>query len=73
VFLHGDAQTIGQRMADRVGHYMQADLLESQLRTLEVPAPDETDVLHLSIEPPVGALLARTLAALALDVPLPTD
>ena len=73
VFLQGDAQTLGQRMADRVGHYMQADLLESQLRTLEVPAPDETDVLHLSIEPPVGTLLARTLAALALDVPLPTD
>ena len=69
VFLHGDAHTLGQRMADRVGHYMQAGLLESQLRTLEVPAADETDVLHLGIEPPVGALLARTLQALDLDVP----
>jgi carbohydrate kinase (thermoresistant glucokinase family) len=69
VFLHGDAYTIGERMATRVGHYMQAGLLESQLRTLEVPAADETDVLHLGIEPPVGALLARTLQALDLDVP----
>ena len=73
VFLYGDAHTIGERMAARVGHYMQAGLLESQLRTLEVPAADETDVLHLGIEPPVGTLLARTLAALALDAPLPTD
>jgi carbohydrate kinase (thermoresistant glucokinase family) len=69
VFLHGDAHTLGQRLAARVGHYMQAGLLESQLRTLEVPAADETDVLHLGIEPPVGTLLARTLQALSLDVP----
>jgi carbohydrate kinase (thermoresistant glucokinase family) len=68
VFLQGDARIIGQRMAARVGHYMQAGLLESQLRTLEVPTPDETDVLHLDIAQPVSALLARTLHALSLEV-----
>jgi gluconate kinase len=48
---------------------MQAGLLASQLRTLEVPTADEADVLHLNVEPPVGTLLARTLEALALDAP----
>ncbi len=69
VFLHGDARTIHQRMAGRVGHYMQPGLLESQLRTLEVPGPDEADVLHLSIDQPVGALVTRTLQALDLGTP----
>ncbi len=69
VFLHGDAQTIHQRMAGRVGHYMRPGLLESQLRTLEVPAPEETDVLHLGIDQPVDDLVAHTLEALALDAP----
>ncbi len=69
VFLHGDAHTIHQRMAARVGHYMRPGLLESQLRTLEVPGAVETDVLHLGIDQPVEALVARTLEALALDAP----
>ena len=69
VFLHGDARTIHQRMAGRVGHYMQPGLLESQLRTLEVPGPDEVDVLHLSIDQPVGALVTCTLQALDLGTP----
>lgn len=69
VFLNGDTHTIRQRMAGRVGHYMLPGLLESQLRTLEVPAPDETDVLHLGIDPPVSALVERTLQALALAAP----
>ena len=65
VFLHGDAATIGQRMAQRVGHYMRPGLLESQLRTLEVPAADETDVVHLDIHCPVADLVEQVLRALA--------
>lgn len=41
VHLTGDPALIAERMAHRVGHYMPAALLESQLATLEVPAPDE--------------------------------
>ena len=41
VHLTGDSALIAQRMARRVGHYMPAALLDSQLATLEVPAPDE--------------------------------
>lgn len=70
VFLHGDARTLHHRMASRVGHYMQPGLLESQLRTLEVPGPDETDVLHLGIDHPVSEWVARTLQALSTDRPM---
>ncbi len=43
IFVHltGDPALIRQRMAHRVGHYMPATLLDSQLATLEVPATDE--------------------------------
>ncbi|MEY2618972.1 MAG: Thermoresistant gluconokinase [Pseudomonadota bacterium] len=72
VFLHGEPATIRQRMAGRVGHYMRPGLLESQLQTLQMPGPQETDVLHLSIDQPVTELVARTLQALALDAPTPS-
>jgi gluconokinase len=38
VFLHGDAELIRERLRVRRGHYMPADLLDSQLATLEAPA-----------------------------------
>ncbi len=71
VFLHGDPATIHQRMAGRVGHYMRPGLLESQLQTLQVPGPQEGDVLHLPIDLTVHDLVTRTCEALALDVPAP--
>ncbi len=41
VHLTGDRALIARRLSQRVGHYMPASLLESQLATLEPPAPDE--------------------------------
>ena len=43
IFVHltGDPALIRQRMTTRVGHYMPATLLDSQLATLEVPATEE--------------------------------
>jgi gluconokinase len=41
VFLEGDRALIAERLADRRGHFMPASLLDSQLATLEAPAPDE--------------------------------
>ena len=50
VYLHGERDVLASRMARRVGHFMPVDLLESQLATLEPPAPDEhaieVDVAH---------------------------
>ena len=41
VHLTGDRALIAQRLSQRVGHFMPAALLESQLATLEVPTPQE--------------------------------
>jgi carbohydrate kinase (thermoresistant glucokinase family) len=41
VHLHGARELLAERMASRRGHYMPVSLLDSQLRTLEAPAPDE--------------------------------
>jgi gluconokinase len=41
IFLKGERGLIAERLAGRRGHYMPASLLDSQLATLEEPAPDE--------------------------------
>ena len=41
VWLDADESTIRGRLAAREGHYMPLSLLDSQLVTLEPPAPDE--------------------------------
>ena len=41
VHLTGDRALIAQRLSQRVGHFMPAALLDSQLATLEPPAPEE--------------------------------
>jgi len=41
VFLDAPADLIRMRLAARVGHYMPASLLDSQLATLEPPGPHE--------------------------------
>ena len=64
VFLDGDFDLIEQRMRQRVGHYMQPGLLDSQFRTLEKPQADETDVIRLPITEPVQDMVAQVLNAL---------
>jgi gluconokinase len=41
IFLNGARAVIARRIAGRRGHFMPVSLLESQLATLEQPAPDE--------------------------------
>jgi len=41
VYLTGTRALLAERMANRRGHFMPPALLESQLETLEEPAPDE--------------------------------
>lgn len=64
VFLDGEFELIEQRMRQRVGHYMQPGLLDSQFRTLEIPQADELDVIRLTITPPLQDLIAQALQAL---------
>jgi gluconokinase len=65
VFLQGSPALLAERLASRRGHYMPPSLLESQLATLEEPAPDEQTWvcdIRRSPEDIVAALLARVSA-----------
>ena len=63
VHLHGSRALLSQRLAQRKGHYMPASLLDSQLQTLELPAPDE-HVLGLDIDDTPEMLAQRAAQAL---------
>lgn len=66
VFIHlrGSMETIIERMAARQGHYMKKEMVQSQFDTLEIPGTDEPDVIEISIEQPLDAVIADTLKAL---------
>ena len=59
IFLYGSRELLAARMADRKGHFMPTSLLDSQLKTLEVPGPDE-NALHLDVAMSVDELIARS-------------
>ncbi len=63
VYLHGPPALLRERLATRVGHYMPASLLQSQLDTLEPPAPDEHPIA-LDIALPPAELVARAVQQL---------
>jgi gluconokinase len=63
VFLDAPVETIRKRLAARAGHYMPASLLDSQLATLEPPAPGEAVIADASGTPAQTAL--AVVAALA--------
>jgi carbohydrate kinase (thermoresistant glucokinase family) len=60
VYLHGDPALLAERIGHRTGHFMPATLLQSQLETLEVPAPDEHPV-HADVVHPVDELVAQVV------------
>jgi gluconokinase len=64
VHLTGDAGVIRQRMGQRVGHYMPATLLDSQLATLEVPGVDE-HAWTFDVADPPPAIVAHIVERLA--------
>lgn len=67
VYLKGDRKTLEMRMDHREHHYMKSNLLDSQLATLEEPAPDEA--LTVSIDPPPAEIIATIERALGLHFP----
>ena len=64
VYLYGSFELIAQRLSQRVGHYMQADLLASQFQALEPPAADEADVISLDIATELHELVEAAVVAL---------
>jgi gluconokinase len=59
IFLHGSRELLAARMADRKGHFMPTSLLDSQLKTIEIPGPEE-DALHLDVALSLDELIARS-------------
>lgn len=55
VHLHGSRELLLSRMSGREGHYMRAEMLDSQLATLEPPR----DVLTLDVSATPEALVAK--------------
>ncbi|MFC3505634.1 gluconokinase [Micromonospora krabiensis] len=70
VHLDGSVEVIRDRLARRVGHYMPASLLESQLATLEPGEPDES-VLVLDVASTADELVAAAVAGLGLPAVSP--
>jgi carbohydrate kinase (thermoresistant glucokinase family) len=64
LFLNGSFELIDERLRQRVGHYMQANLLASQFQALEIPQPYESDVITMPINEPVAELVNHALKAL---------
>ncbi|MDC8831258.1 gluconokinase [Alteromonas gilva] len=69
VYLHGTYELIKQRLEDRQGHFMKADMLKSQFATLEVPDSSETDVIAADITLSKDTLVARIIHHLRHDNP----
>jgi carbohydrate kinase (thermoresistant glucokinase family) len=58
VFLTGDFHTIQQRMANRVGHFMSQELLQSQFNSFEPPAEGLVLDVGRSVDELVAAIVA---------------
>lgn len=63
VHLHGERAVLAERAAKRRHEYMPASLLDSQLATLEMPAPEE-NVLTMSILDPVETIADKIAKSL---------
>jgi carbohydrate kinase (thermoresistant glucokinase family) len=64
VYLKGDLDLIGQRMARRVDHFMPPSLLKSQFEALEEPTADEHAIV-IAIDKSPRRVSERILAELA--------
>ncbi len=63
LWLHGELNTISDRLQKRQGHFFDPKLLRSQFDTLDNPE-EETDVITIDITPPSIILQQQVLSAL---------
>ena len=68
LFLNGDYELIHQRMVARSGHYMRADMLQSQFSALEPPGAEER-VLTVDIRKDIGDIVTEVVNLLSLRAP----
>jgi gluconokinase len=70
VFLEVDRDQLVRRLASRPGHFFPEELLDSQLKALEPPAPDErVRVLAQPEDSDAAHIVAEIIARLALRDP----
>lgn len=60
IYLKGSAALIRSRLQHRTGHYMKADMLDSQFEALEEPS----DALVVDVSQPAGTIVEQILAVL---------
>ena len=70
VYLKGDVELIGRRIAARHEHFMPQSLLQSQFDALEEPGPDEHPLV-VSVEPRPREIVAKILDALKAQTSAP--
>lgn len=63
LFLHGSFELVLERMQQRKGHFMKAEMLQSQFNTLEIPQADEPDVIFIDIDGSFEEVVARCVGA----------
>ncbi len=63
IYLDGNRDLIAGRLAQRKGHFMPPQLLDSQFKTLEIPAADEK-AIAVSIDAEVPAIVANIMKKL---------
>jgi gluconokinase len=61
VYLHAPEDVLLQRVGARQGHYMGANMVHSQLETLEEPTKEETDVISVDVSGAKSEVEAETL------------
>lgn len=66
VYLKGDRELIGARMARRQHHFMPTSLLDSQFATLETPGPDEHPIV-IGVDADPGDIVAAVLEAVSVS------
>jgi carbohydrate kinase (thermoresistant glucokinase family) len=64
IYLDGSKAVIGERIAQRHGHFMPPALLDSQFATLEEPTPDEHAIV-VDIDQPADRQVDEIIAAVA--------
>jgi len=64
VFLNVERDVAAARVAERTGHFMKRDMVDSQFATLEPPDPDEHDIVVVDAGRTVDAIMEEITASL---------
>lgn len=59
ILLHGDFELIYQRLNAREGHFMKANMLQTQFATLQLPDAEETDVVTFDIAASIDSIVEQ--------------